>query len=191
MTRIKPTVSLFSIWQRELDRVPIRFCYTIYTITIVAMHLVSHSPHACQLTSLSHAVTVTMCNMTMTWPFCDLSHMIFPTLHLSNNLKEKKRKRKKYRYWLSCFAKSWHCISSVQELNKDSIKFFLSFWTWSVSWLGKMAKSLFIFLFFFLTTQEGVQESVMSYDKSHDRCGKVVHRPCSSISSVQKITVRT
>jgi len=31
----------------------------------------------------------------------------------------------------------------------------------------------------------------MSYDKSHGGHGKVVHRPCSSISSVQKITVRT
>ena len=31
----------------------------------------------------------------VTWPFCDsvTSHMIFPVLHLSNNLKEKKRKR--------------------------------------------------------------------------------------------------
>jgi len=43
--------------------------YTIYTITIMAMHLVSHSPYVtCQLTSLSHSVTVTcnsMCDMTM------------------------------------------------------------------------------------------------------------------------------
>jgi len=31
-----------------------------------------------------------------------------------------------------------------------------------MSWLGKTAKSLFIFLFFFFTTQEGVQESVTS-----------------------------
>jgi len=31
--------------------------------------------------------------------------------------------------------------------------------------------------------------SITSYDRSHDECGKVVHRPCSScISSVQKIT---
>ena len=61
------------------------------------MHFASHSPHACQLTSLSHAVTVT-------WPFCDFGHtflwlcdyhVIFPTLHLSNNLKEKERKRKR------------------------------------------------------------------------------------------------
>jgi len=29
---------------------------------------------------------------------------------------------------------------------------------------------------------------IMSYDKSHDGCGKVVHRPCSNcISSIQKI----
>jgi len=50
------------------------------------------------------------------------------------------------------------------------------------------AKSLFIFtLLFFsfgLTIQGRVQESVMS----HDECGKVVHRLCSScVSSVQKI----
>jgi len=31
---------------------------------------------------------------------------------------------------------------------------------------------------------------VMSHDKSHDGCGKVVHRPCSNcISSVQEITL--
>ena len=68
--------------------------------------------------------------------------------------------------------------------------------TTSMSWLGKTAKSLFIFLFFFFTTQEGVWESVtpqvsQSHEKkyeSHMRYGKVVHRPCSScISSVQKI----
>jgi len=61
-----------------------------------------------------------------------------------------------------------------------------------------MAKSLFIFLFFFfsfgLTTQEGVQESVTSQVSqhhvtlmSHDGCGKTVHRPCSSCtSSIEK-----
>jgi len=68
-----------------------------------------------------------------------------------------------------------------------------------------MAKLLFIFtLLYFsfgLTIQGGVWESVIlqvsqSHKKwecymvmSHDECGKVVHRPCSScISSVQKIT---
>jgi len=66
-----------------------------------------------------------------------------------------------------------------------------------------MAKSLFIFLFFSfsfgLTIQEGVWESVisqmsyshsvMSHDRSHDRYGKTVHRPCSScISSVENLT---
>ena len=75
-----------------------------------------------------------------------------------------------------------------------------------VLWLGKTAKSLFIFLFFFfflflfgLTTQERsvgkcymtniIYHSHMSRCHSfisHDECGKVVHRPCSScISSVQ------
>jgi len=57
-----------------------------------------------------------------------------------------------------------------------------------------MTKSLFIFtLLYFsfgLTTQGGVWKSVMSQvSQSHDECGKVMHRPCSScISNVQKIT---
>ena len=65
-----------------------------------------------------------------------------------------------------------------------------------------MAKLLFIFLFFSflflgLTTQKGVWESVtsqmsqmsQSHDGSHDKHGKVVHRPCSScISSVENLT---
>jgi len=46
---------------------------------------------------------VTLCDVTMTWPFCDYCHTFcdfvsitwyFPTLYLSNNLREKKRKRK-------------------------------------------------------------------------------------------------
>ena len=58
------------------------------------MHLVSHSPHAYQLTSVSHAVTMTcdyMCDVTILWP-CNC-YVIFPILYLSNNLKEKKKKR--------------------------------------------------------------------------------------------------
>jgi len=70
-----------------------------------------------------------------------------------------------------------------------------------------MAKSLFTFLFilfsFGLMTQESVGKChmtnvichsltrilyVMSHDGSHDKCGKIVHRPYSSyISSIQKI----
>jgi len=63
----------------------------------------------------------------------------------------------------------------------------------------------FLFLFFYLglTTQREVWESVMSqvshshghmtgrshHMMSHDRCGKIVHRPCSScISSVENLT---
>jgi len=76
--------------------------------------------------------------------------------------------------------------------------------TSGISWLGKTAKSLFYFTFFFfsflffsyldLLYKKEVQESVtwqccMSQSHvrmSHDECGKVVHRPCSScISSVQ------
>jgi len=80
-----------------------------------------------------------------------------------------------------------------------------------VSWLGKTAKPLFYFIFLFfsflflfgLTTQERSMKkyymtmlyiTVMCQDVirshhmmiSHDKCGKVVYRPCSScISSVQ------
>jgi len=55
----------------------------------------------------------------------------------------------------------------------------------------------FLFLFFHLrlTTQKEVRESVTSQVShshsitSHDRCGKIVHRPCSSyISSVENLT---
>ena len=63
-----------------------------------------------------------------------------------------------------------------------------------------MAKSLFMFFFFYLglTTQKGVQKSVTSqvsqchmtsHDGSHDRHGKVVHRLYSScISSIENLT---
>ena len=54
----------------------------------------------CQLTFLLYAVTVT-CDMTILWlmsHLCDSMTVIwyFPMLHLSNNLREKKRKEKKY-----------------------------------------------------------------------------------------------
>jgi len=80
-----------------------------------------------------------------------------------------------------------------------------------------MAKSLFIFLFFFFSfsfildllhrrecrkvshhkchivtviwQEVTVSHHIMSHDQSHDRCGKIVHRPCSScISSVENLT---
>ena len=69
-------------------------------------------------------------------------------------------------------------------------------------WPNKVCDTLYLYYFSFsfgLTTQEGVWESVTSqvspshshmtsHDGSHDKCGKVVHRPCSScISSIQKI----
>jgi len=73
----------------------------------------------------------------------------------------------------------------------------------NLSWLSKMAKLLFIFLFFsfpFLLSwtyyTEGSWESVMSqashhmmsHNWSHDRHGKIVHRPYSScISSVENL----
>jgi len=56
-----------------------------------------------------------------------------------------------------------------------------------------MAKSLFIFLFFsFLSWTYYIEGSVGKYHvisvTSHDRHGKVVHRPCSScISSIENL----
>jgi len=55
-----------------------------------------------------------------------------------------------------------------------------------------MAKSLFIFLFFSfsfgLTTYKKCGKVLCHMIKSHEECGKIVHRPCSScISSVQEI----
>jgi len=74
-------------------------------------------------------------------------------------------------------------------------------------WCYDLAKQLshylyflfFSFLFFYLglTTQKGVQESVMSQVSqihsvtSHDRCGKLVHRPCSSCISSIKNPIET
>jgi len=73
-----------------------------------------------------------------------------------------------------------------------------------MSWLGKATKSLFIFSFLLSWTYytEGSvgkchitsvmshmtgSHSVISHDGSHDKCGKVVHRPCSGcISSIGK-----
>jgi len=73
-----------------------------------------------------------------------------------------------------------------------------------MSWLGKATKSLFIFSFFLSWTyyiEESIEKcyitsvmshmigshSITSHDGSHDKCGKVVHRPCSGyISSIGK-----
>jgi len=53
-------------------------------------------------------------------------------------------------------------------------------------WLGKIAKLLFIFLFLFELTTQGRSVGKYHIMESHDECGKLVHRPCSScISSVQ------
>jgi len=60
-----------------------------------------------------------------------------------------------------------------------------------------MAKSLFIFLFFFFSFGLTIHKKCRKVlchkyhshmSKSHEECGKIVHRPCSScISSVQEI----
>ena len=93
-----------------------------------------------------------------------------------------------------------------RRIDRDMTKW--SLWH-LLSWLGKMAKSLFIFLFFsflffslFIWTYYTRKEcrkvshiivtlgcnNVTSYDGLHDECGKTVHRPCSScISGVQEI----
>jgi len=70
-----------------------------------------------------------------------------------------------------------------------------------MTWQKWLSYYLYFFLFYFLLDllyKEEVQESVIyqnvtvshqkKCDISHDECGKVVHRPCSSyISSVQEI----
>ena len=62
-----------------------------------------------------HSVTL----VTPLW-LCDY-HVIFPILHLSNNLKKRKEKEKKYKYWLSRFAKSWQTplISDLCKSNQS------------------------------------------------------------------------
>jgi len=78
--------------------------------------------------------------------------------------------------------------------------------TYHLSWLGKTAKSLFIFTLLFLldllhrkkygkvshhSHMIGSHRShhIMSHSKSHNGCEKVVHRPYSSyISSVENLT---
>jgi len=75
-----------------------------------------YAPCLPQFSCLSAEFFVTCCDhdlwLCVTWHpvtsvtplwLCDC-HMIFPMLYLSNNLKEKE---KKYKYWLSHFAKSW------------------------------------------------------------------------------------
>jgi len=67
-----------------------------------------------------------------------------------------------------------------------------------VSWLGKIAELLFIFTFLLDLLHRKKCRKVLchkchivtvtvitSHDMSHDKCGKLVHRPCSSC--VQKI----
>ena len=111
-------------------------------------------------------------------------------------------------------------ISSIPVTINDSRSFLTEhviacpnylYYTLSVSWLGKIAKSLFIFLFFYfilswtyytegstgrchitsvtVTWQEVTLSHHMgSHDGSHDRHGKLVHRPCSScISSIENL----
>ena len=55
---IKPTAPLSAFDKKNSIEFSLD-CYTIYTITIVAMHLVSHSSHVHQVIPLSHPVTVT------------------------------------------------------------------------------------------------------------------------------------
>ena len=85
MTGIKPTVSLFSVWQRELDKVPVRFAI-LYIQLLLWLYILS----SIVLMSTSWP----FCHMLWPWPLwlCDLSHDIFPCSTLV--IKEKKRKEK-------------------------------------------------------------------------------------------------
>ena len=102
---------------------------------------------------------------------------------------------------IGCFHSHsvWDLCLNMERL-LPSISLLLTCWehqVLSVPWCHDLTKQLSHYLYFFffylgLTTQKGVQESVMSqvsqsYDGSHDRHGKEVHRPCSScISSIEK-----
>jgi len=72
--RIKPTTLCLAIDKENSIESLLDLLYYIYTITIIAMHLVSYSPYVHQLTPLLHAVTVTLCDMTILWLLCDVSH---------------------------------------------------------------------------------------------------------------------
>jgi len=84
---------LFSDWQRELNRVPIRFAtlyiqLLLWLCTLSPIVLISISWLLCYILWL----WLWLCDMTSVMPLwlCDC-HVIFPMLHLSNNLKKKKR----------------------------------------------------------------------------------------------------
>ena len=84
MTRIKPTVSLFSIWQRELNRVPIRF--TILYINYYCGYTSCLPQFSCSPADLCCDCNLWLC------AWCDLSHDTFP--HSTLVIREKKRKEK-------------------------------------------------------------------------------------------------
>ena len=117
--------------------------------------------------------------------------------HLAHNYRSKKKGEKgvampqnKFKIWSSRVMQCGIEERMIRSVRVAVVKCFKC--GKEVSWLSKIAKSLFIFLFFYLglTTQKGVWESVTSQEvtMSHDRCGKVVHRPCSScISSVENL----
>jgi len=100
--RIKPT-ALCSVIDKENSIVPIRFAtlciqLLLWLCTLSPTVLISISWLLCYIQWLWHDHSVI--SITPLW-LCDY-HVMFPMLHLSNNLKEKK-----YKYWLSCFTKSW------------------------------------------------------------------------------------
>jgi len=93
MTRIKPTVSLFRVWQRELNGVLVHFSttYTFYYYGYVLTLLWS----SCYFSHVTHCD----CDCDHMWHLshqlwhCDKVTWYFPTLHLVVVRKEKKRKR--------------------------------------------------------------------------------------------------
>jgi len=106
-----------------------------------------------------------------------------------------------YSSWLSLSITIYPCPPQV-SLSSMQIKVTISRCNYML-WLGKIAKSLFIFLFFFFWYYYTRKKcGKVPHDKchtshhisgshrvmSHDECRKIVHRPYSScISSVQEM----
>jgi len=94
MTGIKPTVSLFRVWQRELNGVLAHFSttYTLYYCD----YALTLPWSSCYFSHVTHCdCDVTICHHLSPLWHCDKVTWYFPILHLVVVKKEKKRKEKK------------------------------------------------------------------------------------------------